>query len=107
MSDMRASIHGVPAGGRIAGFRPHGVSRRNDAVAGELAEAADESHNRFKIRMARSPAGSTRASSLVERRYAWRGYSTSAIDPDAIGRMTFAACVADETVATITAGLDS
>lgn len=73
----------------------------------DIAESADEFHNEFKIRVANNSSWRNRASSLIQRRYAWRGYSTSPLERDASGQVTLSACVEDTTVATITAGLDS
>lgn len=70
--------------------------------AEDLAQSRDEFQNPFKIRVAHT----ARASSLVQRRYAWRGYSTSPLENHSDGRVTLAACVDDATVATITATLD-
>ena len=43
----------------------------------DIAESCDEFDNRFRIRVASKARLRSRASSLIERRYAWRGYSTS------------------------------
>lgn len=72
-----------------------------------IAESADEFQNHFKIRVANNTNWRNRASSLIQRRYAWRGYTTSPLERDSSGRVTLSACVEDSTVATITAGLDS
>ena len=56
--------------------------------------------------MADESSRRTHASSLIQRRYAWRGYSTSPLEECNDGRVTLAACVEDTTVATITATLD-
>lgn len=51
----------------------------------------------------------SKASTLVRRRYAWRGYNTDALGqrPDDPNRLTLAAWQYDELVATLTLGLDS
>ncbi len=81
----------------------HPAPRAADAVA----ESADELQNRFHIKVADSSSRRHNAHSLVERRYAWRGYATSPLGHDAGHRLTLAACVDEATVATITASLDS
>ena len=72
-----------------------------------IAESADEFQNEFKIRVVKNANWRHRTHSLVERRYAWRGYSVSPPEVDAGGRLTLSASVEDTTVATISAGLDS
>ncbi|MEP7056812.1 MAG: N-acetyltransferase [Caldimonas sp.] len=76
-------------------------------IVDDIAESEDEFQNEFKIRVANNSSWRNRASSLIQRRYAWRGYSTSPLECDPCGRVTLSACVEDTTVATITAGLDS
>jgi hypothetical protein len=73
----------------------------------EIAESADEFDNPFKIRVVDNSSRRMRASSLIQRRYAWRGYSASPLESCTPGRVTLSACVEDTTVATITASLDS
>ncbi|MDQ6681445.1 MAG: long-chain N-acyl amino acid synthase, partial [Pseudomonadota bacterium] len=77
------------------------------AVADHIAESIDEFDNHVKIRVVDNSSRRTRASSLIKRRYEWRGYSTSPLECDADGRVTLSACMEDTTVATITAALDS
>ncbi len=72
-----------------------------------LAQSSDEFQNPFQIRIAKDHFVRADASSLVERRYAWRGYSATPLGQDTPGRVTVAACVEEATVATITATLDS
>ena len=73
----------------------------------DIVELADEHENRFRIRVVDDSLRRARASSLLERRYAWRGYSAVALDPRRPDRrVTLAACADEATVATITAGLD-
>jgi hypothetical protein len=93
----------------MVGFFPHeGVSARMRPVPGQIAESADEYDNPFQIHIASDASRRRRASSLIERRYAWRGYSTSPLEEDAAnGRVTMSAHIDDTTVATITAGLDA
>ncbi len=75
----------------------------NDAIA---EAAAEEFDTPFKIRVADDSSRRIHASALIERRYAWRGYSASPLEECNDGRVTLAACVEDTTVATITASLD-
>jgi hypothetical protein len=62
----------------------------------------------FKIRLADSAGHRKSASFLVKRRYAWRGYDAGGgplgVEPN---RITLSACDHDETIATISVGLDS
>lgn len=61
----------------------------------------------FKIRLADSDGRRKSASFLVKRRYAWRGYAaggTAGVQPN---RITLSASDHDETIATISVGLDS
>jgi len=99
--------HARAVGAASAAFfqprRAHWESRTTDAIA----ESADEFKNRFKIRVVDNSSRRVRASSLIQRRYAWRGYSTSPLQTNDNGRVTLSACVEDATVATITAALDS
>lgn len=75
-------------------------------ASGEIAESLDEFSNQFKIRVVDNSSRRVRASSLIQRRYAWRGYSTAPLARNDAGRVTLSACVEDATVATITAALD-
>ena len=90
-----------------AGFVHTGRSRWNTSVADEIAASSDEFKNHFKIRVVDNSSRRVRASALIQRRYAWRGYSTSPLERHNSGRVTLSACVEDATVATITAALDS
>ena len=79
--------------------------RWNGPVDGELAVSSDEFGNPFDVRLADDPGHRTRASSLLQRRYAWRGYAAAPIERHA-RQLTLAAFADDATVATITAALD-
>jgi hypothetical protein len=83
--------------------RAHWAPHRSD----EIAASSDEFENQFKIRIVDNSTRRIRASSLIQRRYAWRGYSCSPLTQNEDGRVTLSACVEDTTVATITAALDS
>ena len=83
------------------------TSTHHDSIGEDIAESCDEFDNRFRIRVASKDRQRSRASSLIERRYAWRGYSTSPLEGHTSGQVTLCASVDDATVATITATLDS
>ena len=67
----------------------------------------EELDDLLKIRLANSAGRRSRASYLIQRRYAWRGYSTAPLDDDPSVRVTLSAFDKEHTVATITVGLDS
>jgi hypothetical protein len=79
---------------------------RAHRTAESLAESYDEFDNRFQIRIANKSSSKARASSLIQRRYAWRGYSASPLEGHTDGQLTISACLEDTLVATITASLD-
>lgn len=106
MSELQAAAFGVR---NSAPLRPGHLPQArhwNQPSIDEIAESADEDDNPFKIRVV-GQATRRVASSLLQRRYAWRGYASSPLECSTTGRMTFAAHVEDSTVATITAGLDA
>lgn len=110
MSDIQAARFNARNPGTAAMFGTYQDSVAPPAWAtppDEVAAAADEFHNRFKIRLANSASRLGRASSLVQRRYAWRGYSSAPLEHTTPGRVTLSASVEDATVATITAGVDN
>jgi hypothetical protein len=72
-----------------------------------LTEAEDEFDNRYRIAVVNQAALRHRTNALIERRYAWRGYSTSPLEACGDGKITLSAFVEGSTVATITAGLDT
>jgi len=71
----------------------------------ELIEVEDELQNRFKIFAVQQPSEFRKASALLERRYAWRGYSVQPLSHTR-RRVTLSAQRDAATVATITAGID-
>ena len=73
----------------------------------DIAHSLDEFDNPFRIRVADQGASRSSASSLIQRRYAWRGYSASPLEGHTGGRVTLSACADQDTLATITAALDS
>jgi len=89
-------------------FVPRSTTTHHDEANGDdIAESRDEFDNRFRIRVASKARLRSRVNSLVERRYAWRGYSTSPLEDHTSGQVTVCASVDEATVATITATLDS
>ena len=108
MSEIQAGAsHAHPPASISAGFVHVGRPRWNATAADDIAESSDEFKNQFKIRVVDNSSRRVRASELIQRRYAWRGYSTSPLGRNDAGRVTLSACVEDATVATITAALDS
>ena len=75
-------------------------------LAEALVEVTDDADNRFKIFAVKHPLQRTRARALLERRYAWRGYSVQSLPAVVNAQMTLSAADERSTVATITAGLD-
>ncbi|HZW76442.1 MAG TPA: N-acetyltransferase, partial [Caldimonas sp.] len=73
---------------------------------GRLVEASDEFDNPFHIMVVGDDERRETTSSLLERRYAWRGYSVEPMREAIQGRITLSACTADTTIATITANVD-
>jgi hypothetical protein len=89
---------------QLHSFPPHPTHEHD--FADELVEVEDESQQRFKIFAVRHAAELTRASALLQRRYAWRGYSVQPLEERVRRRITLTASQDRSTVATITAGLD-
>jgi len=73
----------------------------------DVKDMHEELDDLLKIRLANSTGRRTRASYLIQRRYAWRGYATPPLEDDPSVRVTFAAFEREHTVATLTVGLDS
>jgi hypothetical protein len=82
-------------------LRPLSHELSPDSVGGPVRE------NEFKVRLATSEGRRSRASYLVTRRYAWRGYSVSTASANPANRITLAAFSHEQAVATITVGVDS
>ena len=61
----------------------------------------------FKIRLANTEGRRSKASFLIKRRYAWRGYQISAQSGAAANRITLAAFNEEQPVATIAVNIDS
>jgi hypothetical protein len=108
MSDIQAAGHVArdPAAS-MAGFFHDAAAASSTPVHDYIAALADENENPIHIRTAVDPHHRRRASSLIQRRYAWRGYSSSPLQRQEAGRVTFTAGTHEMTVATLTAGLDS
>ena len=108
MSEILAGAsHAQPPASTATGFTTTARRRWNSPAADEIAESSDEFKNQFKIRVVDNSTRRIRASELIQRRYAWRGYASSPLAGNDTGRVTLSACVEDATVATITAALDS
>ncbi len=73
-----------------------------------VAGTADEFNNAFHIAVASDPLRRGRASSLLQRRYAWRGYSVPPLQQHGgADRVTLSACMEETTIATLTASVDA
>jgi hypothetical protein len=107
MSQTQAAGHGL----RHAVVRPRysasqeGAAHWPNPVRDALAVAHDEFGNGFDVRVAHDAGCLSRANSLLQRRYAWRGYAAHPLEQHA-RQVTLETCVDDVTVATITAALD-
>jgi hypothetical protein len=77
-----------------------------DPEALELTQFQDEFDNLLQICVVTQQSQRRRTSALIERRYAWRGYSAMPLPERSEGKITLSALVAGSTVATITAGVD-
>jgi hypothetical protein len=100
-----AAFHALRPSPHIPSFSPAPIP--GHAVPEELVEVEDESNQRFKIFAVRHAAELNRASALLQRRYAWRGYSVAPLEARTRRRITLTASQEGATVATITAALDS
>lgn len=69
--------------------------------------AIEPQTNLFKVRLANTEERRTSASYLIQRRYAWRGYSVGDQARDTPSRITVAAHDENGTAGTVTVGLDS
>jgi hypothetical protein len=86
--------HPVPIGLCVEDPNPHRL-------------ATEPQTNLFKLRVANTEARRTSASYLIQRRYAWRGYSVDSQVQEAPSRITIAAHDQSGTAGTVTVGLDS
>jgi len=107
MSEIHAGASHAQPAPTSAGFVVPGHAQWTPSVADDIAESSDEFKNQFKIRVVDNSTRRVRASALIQRRYSWRGYSTSPLQRHDRDAVTLSACVEDATVATITAALDS
>ena len=92
-----------------ADFEP--ARRTGSGSGGQRSQPVNQSsagsERQFKIRAARTPGQRRSASTLINLRYAWRGYSTKPLPHDpAPGRITLVAAEQDETIGTMTVGFD-
>ena len=60
-----------------------------------------------EVRLANTEGHRSKASYLIKRRYAWRGYQSSGLSENLANRITLAAFDGEQTIATITVGIDS
>ena len=106
----------VPARAAPAAFHAHRPAPSSSfspvpapitALQEELVEVEDESRQSFKIFAVRQASELRRASALLQRRYAWRGYSVAPLEARTRRCITLTASQDGRTVATITAALDS
>ena len=74
---------------------------------GELPSDEPIRETQFKIRLANTEGHRSKASYLIKRRYAWRGYRAAGLSENPANRITLAAFEGDQTIATITVGIDS
>lgn len=95
---------GAPRGGHFSPVHPPFAF--TDSEWGRLVDASDEFDQPFHITVAAGDERLETASSLLERRYAWRGYSIEPLRESIRGRITLSACSGDTTIATITANVD-
>ncbi len=107
MNENIAASHHTPAA--IAGFHHARAALRSRATprCDDIAETQDGADNRLSIRVADNPVHRTHASSLIQRRYAWRGYAANPLEADSAARVTLSACAEEATLATVTIGIDS
>jgi hypothetical protein len=98
-----AASHAHRAASHPFSFRFPSHDQRRPAQG--LVEVEDESENRFKIFAVHHAEEFDRASALLQRRYAWRGYSVQPLARTR-RRITLSATLGETTVATISAGID-
>jgi len=94
-------------GSTIMTVLPQHVLKPLCVEEGDTVSPAPDDSRRIKVRLADSDGHRMRASFLVQRRYAWRGYEVGEIPSMLPNRITLSACDGDETIATISVGLDS
>jgi hypothetical protein len=110
VSEMHAAAQGrTPVGAR---GRMSSVPSRNPFdfhhTPHHIADTTDEFNNEFQIAVVSDPLRRGGASSLLQRRYAWRGYSVPPLQQHAgSDRVTLSACMEEATIATLTASLDA
>ena len=82
------------------------ASRQNRERIRELVQVAHDGDSPFKISAVHQAAERAEASTLLARRYAWRGYSVQPLESAPLGCVTLSATTDQMTVATITANPD-
>jgi len=100
-----ARSHRAPRRGRFSPVHPPFAF--TDSDWGRLVDASDEFDNAFHITVAADDQRRGTASSLLERRYAWRGYAIEPLRESIRDRITLSACTSETTIATITAKVDN
>ena len=83
------------------------ASCRNKERIRELVQVDHDGDSPFKIFALHQAAARTEASTLLERRYAWRGYSVQPLESGSLASVTLSATTDQMTVATITANPDA
>ena len=98
----------LPASPKVGGFEHiRTMTRYSDPQSLELANSRVGSRL-VKIRAADSDGHRSSANILIKRRYEWRGYQGASLPLDYnANRITLSATEHDETIGTITVGLDS
>src|SRR5207248_2684842 len=91
----------------IATVPHHDVLRPLCVEESETAQQASDDPKSFKVRLADDQGRRRSASFLVQRRYAWRGYQLGGPQESQPNRITLSAFDGEDTVATISVGLDS
>ncbi len=90
-----------------AAFEPDRPSAKGARRSQSQEASTDPAERLFKIRAARTPGQRRSASTLINLRYAWRGYSSKPLPQDpAPGRITLVAAEEDDTIGTMTVGFD-
>jgi hypothetical protein len=90
----------------LAAYRPQ-MQRMCIEEGNTQPDIEEPAHKLFKVRFADNEGRRRSASFLVQRRYAWRGYTMSAGHGVQPNRITLSAYDGDDVIATISVGLDS
>ena len=95
------------SGDTIVALSPHAGLQPLSHDPGELPIGEPVKEKQFKIRLANTEGRRSRASYLIRNRFAWRGYTVSNLSGQPANRITLAAFDNEQTIATITVGVDS